>query len=443
MRIFRSSDLWMALLFFALPSLFLASCGGDAPDEPAEASAAESADDALADPPLSDVPEAQALYDEALGMLASDRARAISLLRDAITLDPNFLAAITTASYQLAWHYQQTDRSDAVRDEALALAKTAETMDPDHEWSLTAMGSYHYRIEKDYDRAMEIYARGAQLYPENMHFLRMGAHVARRQGDWDRALEILQQAESITPSNDALQAIIENHTYNRRWDEAIAAAEEHLRRNPEATYGAAYKAWGEYYKTGDTQSIRDYQATRPTTTLTENRWSLEMMDGNPAAALAVMDASDTELFWGQYGLAPRSYYRGVALQSLGRQAEADAALLEAKEAVEPMLPEFDHDCRVYAALGLIYAVMGEGEAAIEAAKHAVELVPPEKDALVGPYNVLNLAEVYALLGQAEPAVEQIEYLFTIPSPIAQVDLEVRGIWDDIRDHPAFRALLEE
>jgi tetratricopeptide (TPR) repeat protein len=357
-------------------------------------------------------------------------------------LDPDFLAAITTASYQLAWIHQNWDRSDAVKEEALALARKADAIDPDHEWSISAMAAYYYRIEKDYDRAMEIYDRGVQLYPENMHFLRMTAHVARRRGDWDQALEILQRAESITPSNDALQAIIENHHYNRRWDAMIAAAEEHSRRNPEATFGPSYIAWGQYYKTGDTQSIRDYQATRPATALDQNRWTLEMMDGNPAAALAVMDASDTEMFSGQYRLAPRSYYRGVALQSLGRQAEADAALLEAKEAVEAMLPELDHDCRVHAALGLIYAVMGDHDAAIEAAQHAVEMVPPEKEAMIGPHNVLNLAEVYALLGEAELAVEQIEYLFTMPSPIAQVDLEVRGIFDDIRDHPAFRALLE-
>lgn len=438
MRFLRSPRFWTIPAFFALPCLVLMSCGGDAAEDPAEAAAAEGE----AEAPLSDVPEAQALYDEALEILASDRPRAIENLRKAIDLDPDFLAAITTASYQLAWIYQNWDRSDAVKEEALALAQRAGALDPDHEWSLGAMAAYHYRIEKDYDKAMEIYDRGTQLFPENSHFLRMSAHVARRQGDWDKALEILEHSESIAPSNDALQAIIENHHYNRRWDEMMAAAEEHIRRNPEATFGPSYMAWGEYYKTGDTQSIRDYQATRPSTVLTQNRWTLEMMDGNPAAALDVMDASDTEMFSGQYSLAPRSYYRGVALQSLGRQAEADAALLNAKEAVEAMLPELDHDCRVYASLGLIYAVRGEGEAAMEAAAHAVQLISPEKDAMVGSQNVLNLAEVYSLLGEAELAVEQIEYLFTIPAPITRVGLEVRGIWDYIRDHPSFRALVE-
>ena len=116
--------------------------------------------------------------------------------------------------------------------------------------------------------------------------------------------------------------------------------------------------------------------------------------------------------------------------------------MEARETVQGMLPELDHDCRVHGSLGLIYAVMGEGDAAIQRAQHAVDLIPPEKDALVGPYNVLNLAEVYSLLGEAELAVEQIQYLFTIPAPMTGVGLEVRGIWDNIRDHPSFRALLE-
>ena len=430
MRLLRISATLAVPILLALPS-----CGGEPADEPADVVAAE------AEAPLSDVPAAQALYDEALEILADDRPAAIALLREAVDLDPDFIEAHATISYQLAWHYQNVDRSDSIKEDALRFAQITQELDPDHEFSFTTMAAYYYRIEKDYDRAMEIYERGTELYPENAHFLRMSAHVARRQGDWDRALEILEHSEEIAPSNDALQAIIENHRYNRRWDEAIAASQEHARRNPESTFGPSYLAWISFYQTGNTGPIRDYQATRPTG-LTVNRWTLEMMDRNNDAALAIMDASSTEVFSDQYEMIPRDMYRGIALSVMGDEAGAMEAFQHAKEVMEGMLPELEQDCRVHAALGQIHAVMGNGEEALRAALHAVELMPPEKDAMVGPYNVIALAKVYSTLGDAEAAIEQIDYLLSIPSDMTRAWLGVGQVWDPIRDHPSFQALLE-
>ena len=87
--------------------LLLPTCGGKSADDPAEAVATETP------PPLSEVPSAQAAYDQAMEILAEDRAGAIALLRDAINLDPDFLEAFSMASYQLALLYQNTDRSQS------------------------------------------------------------------------------------------------------------------------------------------------------------------------------------------------------------------------------------------------------------------------------------------------------------------------------------------
>jgi tetratricopeptide (TPR) repeat protein len=52
------------------------------------------------------------------------------------------------------------------------------------------------------------------------------------------------------------------------------------------------------------------------------------------------------------------------------------------------------------------------------------------------------AQAYAELGEVEKAVEQLDYLLSIPSLITVQSLENRLAWEPIRDHPAFRALLE-
>jgi tetratricopeptide (TPR) repeat protein len=52
------------------------------------------------------------------------------------------------------------------------------------------------------------------------------------------------------------------------------------------------------------------------------------------------------------------------------------------------------------------------------------------------------AQAYAELGDAEKAVEQLEYLLSVPSLITVHTLESRMAWEPIRDDPAFQALLD-
>ena len=426
-------------LSLALPFLLLLpSCGGESADEPAETVTAETAQGIIP----SDVPAAQAAYEESGELWSSSWSESVAKLHEAIELDPDFLDAHALLSYRYAWIYQYGDRADSIIQNAWTYAQNAVGLNPEALGSLSAMGAYYYRIQKDYSKAMEYYDEGSDLFPENGHFLNMRAHVARRQGDWDGALEILKHTDELVPSLGTVTAILENHRYNRRWEEAMATAQEIAERYPESTTGPSYLAWIPFYQTGNTETVRAYNATRPATALTVNRWSVAILDRNYQEALDVMDASETEVFTGQNGQTPREAYRGIALRELGREAEALEAFESAKATMEGMLPELDHDWRVHAGLGWVNALLGNRDEAIRASERAIEILPPEKDALAGPPNVANLAEVYAILGDAEAAVEQIEYLLSIPGAMNRGWLRVGPVWDQIRDHPAFQALLE-
>ena len=50
---------------------------------------------------------------------------------------------------------------------------------------------------------------------------------------------------------------------------------------------------------------------------------------------------------------------------------------------------------------------------------------------------------YALVGEFEAAIDQIEYLLSIPSLLTVDWLRLHPWWDPLRDHPRFQALLEE
>jgi len=96
-----------------------------------------------------------------------------------------------------------------------------------------------------------------------------------------------------------------------------------------------------------------------------------------------------------------------------------------------------------AALGLIEAGLGRASEAVRHAERAVALYPLESDALGAPVQVVNLALVHALLGNADATVRALRDVLSIPSPMSVAWLEIDPRWDAVRSSDAFEALLEE
>jgi len=99
------------------------------------------------------------------------------------------------------------------------------------------------------------------------------------------------------------------------------------------------------------------------------------------------------------------------------------------------------DAGFRAALGLAYAGLNRKADAIREARRSLELLPLSKDAYFGAARVVNLAHVYALVGESEAAIEQLKLLLSIPSEISIPLLRVDPNWDSLRGDPRFQRLL--
>jgi len=66
-----------------------------------------------------------------------------------------------------------------------------------------------------------------------------------------------------------------------------------------------------------------------------------------------------------------------------------------------------------------------------------------KDALWGPTPLASLAEIYVMVGDYDAALDELDYLLTIPSPYSTNWLRLAHTFDPLRDHPGFQALLEK
>ena len=112
---------------------------------------------------------------------------------------------------------------------------------------------------------------------------------------------------------------------------------------------------------------------------------------------------------------------------------------------EKIAPDSFAASRTHAFLGQAYAGLGEAAAAIAEGQKAMAIEPISKDPVDGPVREETMADIYALLGDADHAVPILKRLLQIPynGAITPALLRLDPVWDQIRNDPRFQELATE
>ena len=94
-------------------------------------------------------------------------------------------------------------------------------------------------------------------------------------------------------------------------------------------------------------------------------------------------------------------------------------------------------------LGLIDAALGRKDEAIREGRRAVELLPITKDSIDGAELAKYLAVIYALIGEKDLAIQQIEATLQIPSTLSYGNLKLHPYWDVLRSDPRFEKIVAD
>jgi serine/threonine-protein kinase len=134
----------------------------------------------------------------------------------------------------------------------------------------------------------------------------------------------------------------------------------------------------------------------------------------------------------------------VVIHVLG--GKVTAAQVEAEKGRNPLearIHERPQDIRSLRALSWVYLALSRETDAINIARQAVELLPPERDAFLGSDNLASLAEMQARTGAAAEAVQNLRRLLFMPAgdTTSIARLKIDPVWDPIRDDPGFQQLL--
>ena len=166
----------------------------------------------------------------------------------------------------------------------------------------------------------------------------------------------------------------------------------------------------------------------------------ELFERNYQTVLDQLASTPGESIEYMYWFIPKSQLAGLVYHLMGESERSREAYDTARILLEEEIKERADHHRVRSSLGIAYAGLGRKEDAIREGKLGVELF---KDPMAGPYRVEDVAFIYTLVGEHDDALDQIEYLLSIPSATMSVPmLRLDPRWDPLRDHPRYKELLQ-
>ncbi|HEU0275184.1 MAG TPA: tetratricopeptide repeat protein [Candidatus Udaeobacter sp.] len=372
--------------------------------------------------------------------------------KEAIARDPNFaLARAQLAICQLRRHWLTDPLTDAEVMEAGSLAKQALTLAPDLAEAHVALGLFYYYGFRQYESALTEFRRAIELQPNNALALSFVAFVHRRQGKWDLTLDELKRSIDLNPRDAyTIGGLAETDVFLRRWKEAEEAARKALTIDPHEATSMRMLLLSSLNRTGDAREpLRILATFPPDDLLLPNTGMFDMVIGTRGQTFVLGRDFKAALKACETGaVATTNDWQRSAAKAGIRVLVGDFtdAQIDAQKALEPLesrLREHPQDFRALRALSWVYLALDRKADAINIARKTVELLPPEKDAVLGSGNLAALAEIQAQTGAATEAVQNLKKLLSIPAgeTISIARLKIDPVWDPIRNDPGFKELL--
>ena len=375
---------------------------------------------------------------------------AIKLLEEATQRDAQFAHAyclIAKAHDDLySWNFDNTPERRALGDAAV---NEALRLRPDLAEVHLAL-AYHLSVcYRNYERARVQLAIAQTALPNNPQALELAAHIDGLHGNWEESTIAMERAVSLDPRNpQLLQSLSRNYLHLRRYRDAEHLCDRLIELNPDKPIFKLQKAAAAFFTTADLVRFRaTLERLRPameeSIDLAYVRLYAAVHARDWSEARGILNNSRSEEF-------PFPFYCVVVprecidlwISRLQRgHPPTEHRVAVARDQLKRKVDERPEDARLLSALGLVDAALGRKEEAIEEARHAVEMLPVSQDGWDGPLPVCYLTRVYALTGQTDLALQNLEISIKTPGGEYYCDLKLDPSLDALRKNPRFGKLL--
>ncbi len=382
--------------------------------------------------------------------LENDLRIAIGMYEKAVKLDPVFALAYAQLSRPHVWMYWwYHDRSE----ERLALAKEAIDkafqLDPELPEAHLALGHYYYHGHLDYDRALEEFAIVQKSQPNNSELLRFISYVQRRQGKFEAALANIKRASELDPlSVRSIQQVGVTFELLRKYAEAECYFNRAILLSPDwpAIYAGKaklYLRWEgstEKARTVVEEALENIKSAEDPD-IVNLLVDIDVFDKNYQEALDRLSLKSEDID-SQFRFIPKALRCAQICGYMKKKELAKKYYQDAQSILESKIQEWPEDGRFHSSLGVAYAGLGRKEDALREGKFGVKLLPVSKEAWRGLFRVEALAKIYVMVGEYDAAIDQLEFLLSVPGEMSIPLLRLDPAWDPLRDHPGFKKLIE-
>jgi serine/threonine protein kinase len=386
-------------------------------------------------------------------MVEKNAEIAIRMYQQAVYHDPQFALAYARLSIAHIRTYHWWDHSEAQRSSAKDAMDTALDLDPNLPAAYEASGRYYHYVERDSDRALKQFNVALEKQPRNSGVLEGLAHVHERLGRRDDAIAHLKAAYRLNPSYPLLAAQVGRILADkgeRFQAEAVHYLDRAIGLAPEQSLAYQYKAWL-CLEQGNIAMARGVLSEALDSVFDEENitgleWHMvfvEMCDGNYEEALRWLSlrpgARD-----GMGSFTPRNLQRAEIYRLMGDGKSAEEYYRLALPIISARIeeePENDWSHRYYSSLGIAYAGLGQKLEAVNSGKRGAELA--QEYGRAERLRLKDMARIYAIVGDPNAAIDQIEILLEKPPGLSIPQLKIDPAWKPIREHPGFKQLVEE
>jgi TolB-like protein/Tfp pilus assembly protein PilF len=375
--------------------------------------------------------------------------KAVQLLDQAVARDPAFLLA----HCQLAYAHDEMYLMNFDRTETrLALAKTsvraAVRLQPDSGETHLAQAIHFYWGYLNYDRAREELAKAQRALPNNTRIFWILGLINRREGRWDEAIRNLERAVDLDPRNTTtLIDLGETYRALRRYGDAIPMANRALALEPRRITIRTGPASIAVHAQADIAPLRavvnaiEAEGPSPAAEVAVDSFQLALRERDAAAAARVLADIPSEGNVGAFFKYPHAWFEGLLAKLRQDVPGAHSAFTAARAEAEKTVRAQPGSEASLTVLALIDAQLGEKEKAIQEGRTVYDMVPPTKDAVVGVILITNLARIYALTGEKDLALKQLDIVSKLPYGPSYGELRLDPEWDSVRGDPRFEKIV--
>jgi serine/threonine-protein kinase len=375
---------------------------------------------------------------------------AIDMYTRAVQLDPRFAdayARLGEAHTRMVW--TGVDASQARLAHAKAAIDTALRLQPDLPEAHLALGRFYLWTTSEYPQAQAAFARARVRRPNDGALFESLADLARHQGQWDSAAAHYRRAIELDPRSPDLGLEAAATLFLMR---AYSEAERYALR----VQALDPQGFSPYLLLAGIAVNRDADTAHAQQILAEGlaRVGLEQAPKIYPDWLYLLKADDStratlerlplKAFRGDTGycFVWRAEFARLHGFTARAQAYSDSARVALHRAIRRThARDLYWDAFRHQLLSQAYLRLGVTAKAVRAAEHAVQVFPLSQAAHEATIPMIQLARTYTLAGDHEAALDQLEKLLTVPSPISRRGLEVDPYWQPLRKNPRFERLL--